>query len=393
MLGRKVRSLETIIVDLPLRRLQRFVALGATTQSIVLVRLRTDDGIEGVGEAVTPSGPWWGGESVESIKLMIDTYIAPIVVGSDIFELSATLSRLDRQLYGNSFAKAGVEMAMLDAWAKAHDRPLCDLFGGPRRRSLPCAWPLATGDVAQEIEEAERMLDARLYRAFKLKMGALPIDEDIARACTIARALESRAELRIDPNEAWQELTAKRALPRLEEAGITMIEQPFARENLDASARLTARAYCAVMIDEGVRTAQDMLRVVQMHAADLVSLKLMKSGGMIASRKVADIAVAGGVSVYMGTFLECTIGTSANMHFASTLESLPLGGELCGAYLVTEDIAEEPAVYKDFELHLPNGPGIGARIDESKLRAFRRDRDYSVHIAASPARARRRPEA
>ncbi|MDJ0919851.1 MAG: muconate cycloisomerase family protein [Henriciella sp.] len=374
-----IKSVETIIVDLPMRRLQRFSATDAKSQSVVLVRILTGDGIEGIGEACTPSGPWWGGESVESIKLMIDSYIAPFIVGADPFSISDLMATVDRAVFGNAFAKAGIEMALLDIQGKSVGLPLHDLLGGAVRRSLPCSWPLATGDADKEIEEAEMMLEAGRHNIFKMKMGALPPEEDVRRACRVAEGLSAKASVRVDPNEEWDETTAKWAAPRLADAGVVLIEQPFPRWNLDACARLTKRSNIAIMIDEGACTPHDMIKIVEKRAADLVSLKVMKSAGILNSKRIADIATAGGIELYMGTFLECSIGTAANMQLAVTLPHLPYGGELSGPGLVADDIAEEPARYEDFELQLAPGEGIGVRIDEDKLNHFRRDRTDKIH--------------
>jgi len=374
-----IKSVETILVDLPLVRLQRFAAVGANSTTIVLIRMKTDQGLEGLGEAVTPSGPWWGGESVESIKLMIDEQISPMLIGEDAFSIDAIMARVNRALFGNPFAKAGVEMAMLDLQGKALGVPIHDLMGGKRRSSLPCSWPLATGDAGAEIEEALAKIEAGQHNIFKLKMGAVDPLPDVERACAVARGLEGKASVRVDPNEMWDETVAKWAVPRMADAGVAMVEQPMARWNLEASARLTEKAACAIMIDEGLCTAQDMLRISALHAADLVSLKIMKSAGIRETRKIASIAEASGVAVYMGTFLEGSIGTAANMQLAATLADLPYGGELSGPGLIAEDIAAEPARYENFELQLPVGPGIAAAVDEDKLKAFRRDRNYTVH--------------
>jgi muconate cycloisomerase/chloromuconate cycloisomerase len=374
----RVKALEAIIVDLPLRRLQRFAAIGARNTSVVVVRIQTNEGIEGIGEAVTPSGPWWGGESVESIKLVIDQYLSPLVLEADPFATADLAARWNRAVYGNTFAKAAVEMALLDVQGKFLNMPLYELLGGKRREALPCSWPLATGDASAEIDEALAMVEAKKFRLFKLKMGAIEPARDVERACTVARGLAGKALVRADPNEMWDEATAKWAVPRMADAGIDMVEQPISRHNMEGSARLTQSATCAIMLDEGVCTAQDMLRITQLRAADLVSLKIMKTGGILATRRIADIAEAGGVSLYMGTFLESSIGTAANMQLCATFPDLPYGGELSGAGLIAEDLAIEPAVYKDYELQLPKGVGIAVQLDEDKVKAFRRDRSYMI---------------
>ncbi|ARR57738.1 chloromuconate cycloisomerase (plasmid) [Rhizorhabdus wittichii DC-6] len=366
--------METIIVDLPLRRLQRFAALAARRSSFVVIRILSEDGVQGIGESSIPSGPWWGGESVESIKLMIDGYLGPAIRGQRATDMTALRALMDEATFGNSFAKAGVEMALWDLIGKTLDQPLHALLGGKVRDSLKVAWPLATGDPQQEIDEGLAKLEAGEASAFKMKMGAIDVRPDVARVCAVARGLEGKAKIRVDPNERWSEIDALWALPHLLDAGIEMIEQPVPRDNPDGIARLQARTTVPIMLDEGARTPHEMLEALKKGAGVLVSLKIMKSGGIIPSRAVADVALAGGSSLYMGTFLETSLGTAGNMQFCASLPRLPLGGELIGPMLVAEDITEIPARYTNGSLELPEGPGIGARIDEDRLATFRRDR-------------------
>ena len=379
----KIDSIATSIIDLPLRRLQRFSVLGTRSQSIVLIRIVSNSGIEGIGESVTPSGPWWGGESVETIKTIIDQYLAPCVIGENAFDLQKIMGRMDSVVQANPFAKAGVEMALLDIVGKSLDQPVYNLLGGKLRNSLPVSWPLATGDAEAEIEEAQRMLAGGFCQSFKLKMGALDPEKDVARAVTIAQALDGRARVRVDPNEMWDETTAKRLLPQLEDAGIELIEQPMPRWNLAASARLTSLATSSeIMLDEGVCTLRDMLEIIRLRAAGLISIKIMKMGGIRASKTIAQVAEASGVSVYMGTFLESSLGTAANMQLCATFGNLPYGGELIGPLLIAEDICQQAAQYENGELKLTTGPGLGVKLDEDKVRALLRDKSYSNKSAA-----------
>lgn len=381
--GSKIRNIETIIVDLPLKRLQRFAAIGANSTAVVLIRVMTDDGITGIGECCTPSGPWWAGESVESIKLMIDTHITPHVIGRDVYDIRGIFIDVDRKLFGNAFAKAGVEMALMDIQGKIAGIPVHAILGGKRRSSMSCSWPLATGNAEEEIAEAESWIDKRMFNTFKLKMGFLDPVEDVERACAVARGLEGAGSVRADPNESWDEATCKWAIPKMADAGIVMIEQPLARWNFEASARVTASTQAAIMVDESICTMQDTIRLSQLHAADLVSIKVMKHAGLTMSRRIADVALAGGMSLYMGTFLECSVGTAASMQLAATFEDLPFGGELSGANLVADDIAARPARYENFELQLEEGVGLAVEIDDEKLAALRRDRSYSSHPVKS----------
>ncbi|MCZ6770921.1 MAG: muconate cycloisomerase family protein [Proteobacteria bacterium] len=378
----RIEAVDTVIIDLPLRRKQRFSVLGTSDQSIVIILIRSSDGAVGIGEATPPCGPWWGGESVESIKVQIDTYLAPLLVGQDAFGLDELMHCMHRTVYGNHFAKAAIEMALLDLIGKVLQQPVYNLLGGKVRESLPMSWPLATGDPDLEIAEAEEKLDQRLHRMFKLKMGALPVEEDVSRACKVARALEGRASVRVDPNAMWDESTAMRAIAQLQDAGIELIEQPLSRWDYDGASRLAQRFRTEIMLDEGLCTMQDMFRIAACRAGGTVSLKIMKSGGIRATRAIADVASASGITLYMGTFLESSYGTAANMQLCATFRDLPFGGELAGPLLLAEDICQQPAEYRDFELWLSDGVGMAAAIDEDKLNAFRRDRSYSVHVVA-----------
>ena len=369
----RIATVSTVIVDLPFRRLQRFARLDARAQNVLLVRIRTHDGVEGIGEATVPCGPWWSGDSVEAMKVTIDRYLAPGLIGQDPRDVAAIFARLGRAVRNNAFAKAGLEIALLDLIGKMHDLPVHALLGGRSRNACPVAWPLASGSLEQDIEEVDQMLGSGRASAFKVKMGATDLTADLTRISKLTQALEGRAGLRVDPNESWTEADAVRALPALAEMGVEMVEQPVERALLDGMARITARANLTIMIDEGAQSETDMIEVVKRNAAHMVSIKLMKSGGLWPAKRMADIATAAGVTLYMGTFLESSIGTAAGMQLAATCGRLPLGGEMIGPMLLAEDIVTRPLTYAGGALHLPDGPGLGVVLDEDKVRAFRRD--------------------
>jgi muconate cycloisomerase/chloromuconate cycloisomerase len=136
------------------------------------------------------------------------------------------------------------------------------------------------------------------------------------------------------------------------------------------------------LLDESVCTLQYMQRVAKLRAGSLISLKIMKTGGMRKTKILAEMSLAAGIPIYMGTFLESSYGTGANMQFCATLRDLPYGGQLAGALLVSESIIKEAANYHDFELHLQGGIGLGVKVDADKLQAFRRDRQHSVHAVS-----------
>jgi muconate cycloisomerase len=368
-----IREVKTEILDLPIRRPHRFAYQTMDHQSHVLVRIHTEEGLEGVGEGVTAGGPWWGGESVETIKATIDTYLAPVLIGEDATRTGYLLQEMDRVAAGNSFAKASIEMACYDLLGKSLGVPLYDLLGGLCQESLPVAWALgAGGEVKANIAEAREKLDANLHSRFKVKVRAVEADVDVERVAQFSKALGEEARLIIDPNGSWDEVTALRLLPRLAEAGVSLLEQPLPRWNLDGMAKLVEMELVPIMADEGMCTVQDALAFAKRHAAHVFSLKVHKSGGITRTNKTAAVAEAAGIRCYGGTTLETSVGTAASLHLYCTIPGLSEGCELFGPLLLKDDIVEEPVEYRDFRAWVPHRAGLGINLDEEKVNHYRR---------------------
>lgn len=343
-----------------------------STQAVLLVRVRTCDGVLGAGEGVVPGGPWWGGESVETMKVIIDRYLAPLVVGADLTWLPDLRTRMDRIVAANPFAKCGLETALWDAWARTLELPVTTLLGGRCRDAIPVTWAIGAADPHAVIDEALAKIDSDQHGSIKLKMGALDPDTDVARIEKIAEALTSRASVRVDLNGAWDELTATRLLPRLAAAGIDLIEQPTPAHDIDALARLTALLPIPLMADESLRTDHDALMLASRHAADVFSLKIGKSGGFLATSRIAAIAAAAGIPCHGGTGIESGLGTLAGAALLCSLPAVTYGSELFGPLLMTDGILAAPLNYRDGALHLPNGPGLGVDLDETRIARYTR---------------------
>ena len=361
------------IVDVPTVRRHKLAQTSVAAQSYVIVRLRLANGAEGIGEAATLGGPRWSEESVEGIKAAVDAYLAPALIGerADLFEAAG--ARMDAAAKRNNAAKAAVETALFDAVGKTLGLPVAALLGGAVRDRFPVLWTLASGDPAQEIEEAEGKLAARLHRTFKVKIGAQAPEADLARLRRIAGALGDRAALIVDVNQAWDETVSARCLPQLAELGVRLVEQPVPAWNVAGLARLRARpGVPPLLADECVFSPHDMLAVASAAAADAVSLKLVKHGGLLGLKRVAAVAEAAGIGLYGGCLLESSIGAAAHLQAFASLRELAWGCEHFGPQILTEDLVAEPLRFAEFEVHLPQGPGIGVTLDEAKLRRYAR---------------------
>jgi muconate cycloisomerase len=367
-----ISEIKSTIVDVPTVRKHKLSSLSVTAQSYVIVELRLGNGVIGIGEAATLGGPRWSEESVESIKATIDTYLAPALIGSAADRFEAARVRMDEAAKRNNAAKGAIDSALFDAVGKTLGVPAVQLLGGAVRESVPVLWTLASGDPAQEIDEAERKIAAGLHNTFKVKIGAQTPDADMARMRRLADALQGRASLIVDANQAWDETTALRCLPILAEIGVTLIEQPLPAWNLPGMARLRTRSTVPLMADECVFSTHDMLDVARAGAADVVSLKLVKHGGLLAMREVASVARSAGIGLYGGCLLESSIGAAAHLQVFAGLRDLAWGCEHFGPQILTGDLVTEPLRFADFHIHLPNGPGLGVTLDPEQLRRYAR---------------------
>lgn len=371
----QITSVEAILVDLPTIRAHQLSMATMQQQTMVIIRLRSSDGIEGIGEATTIGGLSYGEESPEGIKLTIDTYLAPALVGQDARNVNAAMLKLNKVARGNRIAKSGLETALLDAQGKRLGVPVSALLGGAVRKTLPVLWTLASGDTSRDIEEAETLLAERRHNVFKLKIGRRSVRDDVAHVSKIKAALGDRAKVTVDVNQAWNEVDAALGIETLEAAGIDLIEQPTPREQRGALARLAARFTVPIMADEGVTGPEDALELVRDACADVFALKIAKSGGIYGMMRTAAVADAAGVLLYGGTMLEGSIGSIASAHGFSALPQLAWGTELFGPLLLKDDIVTARPQYRDFDLHIPEGPGLGLQIDEEKLAFYRRDKN------------------
>jgi muconate cycloisomerase len=382
----RILGIETIIVDVPTIRPHVLAMATMHCQTLCLVRVRCSDGVTGTGEATTIGGLSYGPEAPETIKLAIDTYMAPLLAGQDAARPAAAMALLARHVAGNHFAKCAIETALLDAQGIRAGLPVSELLGGRVRDRLPVLWTLASGDTARDIAEAEAMIAARRHDAFKLKIGKRDLADDVAHVAAIKRALGDRASVRVDVNMAWDETTAKRGIAMLAAAGCDLVEQPIHRDHRAGMARLRVGAAIPIMADEALHGPASAWDHATAGAADVFAVKVEQSGGLFAARQVQAIADAAGIALYGGTMLEAGIGTAASAQVFATFPALAFGTELFGPLLLTEEILEQPLAYADFGMAVPDGPGLGVRLDEDRIAFLRRDAARRTVSVPDPAK-------
>lgn len=367
-----IASVSTQILDIPTIRPHRMSVATMHNQCLVLVRIKTSDGIEGIGEATTIGGLNYGGESPESMKVNIDRYFAPLIIGQPATRLAALRALINKTIKDNRFAKCAIETALYDAYAKRLGVPLNALFGGAMHDRVSVAWTLASGDTQKDIAEAQQMLAQRRHNIFKLKVGMRAPKDDIKHIRAIKQAVGDEVSIRIDVNQGWSETEAMRHLRALADVGVELIEQPIHEKNLAGMQRLTAQGIVPVMADESLKGPEDGFALASAHCANVFAIKIEQAAGLQHARDLIGIAQAADIALYGGTMLEGSIATIAAVHLFSTINRLEWGTEMFGPLLLKDEILTEPLDYSDFSLAVPSGPGLGIELDEEKVAHYTR---------------------
>jgi muconate cycloisomerase len=369
--GPVIEAVDTFILDIPLER-PHVMSFGSPREvNFTLVRMEAQGGVIGWGEAATFQGPTWSEESAETIQVIIDRYLAPSLKGRNALHYNPLMAELEDRCRGNPFAKAAVEMALLDLAGRYLGQPLYVLLGGAFRRALDLSWSLASGKTETDLAEAREMM-ARGHRIFKIKMGAGSEEEDVAKFKLLRRELGPAISLRADVNQGWDRRTALRAIQELEDSQPEFLEQPLPRWDLSGPAYLRQKTSIPLMADESLTDEHSAMEIIRHGAADIFSYKLTKLGGMIRALAVYRLAAAAGLGSYIGCMIETSLGTAAYLQFGAALPRLDYGCELFGPLLLDGDIASKPIEYAKGQVLVPQGPGLGIEVDEAQVEKYRR---------------------
>lgn len=374
----RIKRIKTSIIDIPTIRPHKLSYTTLYEVNYVLVQLQTDEGIEGLGETATLGGPGWSEESEESIKITIDKYLAPLLMGEDPRQIEGLRKKMETVVRGNMFAKAAIEMSLWDCVGKAYGVPSYALLGGLVNKEIPLSWTLALGDPDKEIEDAKQMIDRDGHFIFKIKVGAEDVQKDVQRVKKIKAALGDQISLRIDVNQGWDRVTAIRACKQLDECGLAFIEQPVPKHDIDGMAAVARSLTTPVLADESLATPNDAMQLIQKEAASVFGLKVTKAGGIFGCKQLAAIAGAAGLSCYVGCMIETGIGTAAYLHLAVSTPNVTYGCELFGPLLMKDDIVEEKTQYRNGHIVVNDKPGLGVTLDNEKVLKYLRDDTVNI---------------
>ena len=337
----------------------------------VILRLTSDTGIQGFGEA-SLLFPDRSGETVETIVEILLRHISPIVLGEDVFQFESILQRLGL-IAGDAFSfpysRAAVDIALHDLRARAVNLSLAQSLGGISRKHMQVGRSLSILSRDEMVEQA-RSLYKQGYKMLTLK-GSADWQVDIERFLAVRDALGPDYPLEIDPNQAYSVKGAIALVRRLESAGLQNLEQPCAWWDLEGLKRITDASSVTVSADEAVMCPSDVMRVARLEAADMVTLKLARIGGIWQAQKMLHVAEAAGMACNLGSKHTFGVGTAALLHFAASHPyiSEPLGYGSPLEYF-SDDIIKEKIPFSDGMVSLPEGIGLGVTLDDDKLAKY-----------------------
>lgn len=368
----KIQRIEAVPVNVPLKDgMATKTSHGEhATSPYVIVRIHTDEGVVGLGEATV--APRWSGETSPGSVAIIHGLIAEALMGEDPRCVTRLRGLLDRVVRLNPFTKAAVEMALWDLAGKAAGVPVYQLLGGKVRDEMPIRMVVGSLDIDSAVELARRFLDAGA-RCLKIKVGLDP-DLDVQRVRAIRELAGPEIPISVDANCGWTVAQARQTLDRLYEFNILFAEQPISTADRTELAALRRAVRIPIMADESAFTAGDVWHLTADRAVDVISVYPGKNGGIQATVEAVHTAKAAGIPCAMGSNLELGIGTAAMLHLGAalpTIASEQFPGDFIGPLYHESDLLVEPLQIGPAAAQVPDGPGLGVELDEDRLEQYR----------------------
>jgi O-succinylbenzoate synthase len=358
-----IDRIELRLLRLPLVR-HFETSFGRSYDRLFLLASVSADGATGWGECVAEHHPYYSSETTETAWHVITTFIAPLVLGRAFAHPREVFPALAR-IRGHQMAKAAVEMAAWDLYARQQQQPLYAVLGG---NGQPVASGVSIGiqDTLDELVERVQVEWAAGYQRIKIKVKPGWDVEAVARV----RGAFGDIPLMVDANAAYT-LNDAAHLARLDPFDLMMIEQPLDYDDVADHAALQRRIRTPVCLDESITSVRLAQQAIDARACAVVNIKPGRLGGFAPSIAVHDLCARAGVPVWHGGMLESGIGRAANLHL-STLPNFRLPGDIAASHRYFQpDLIDPPIdVQPDGTVLVPaEGPGIGVSIDASRVEA------------------------
>ena len=361
----KITDIRLGMISVPLRVPFKTALRSVSSVEDVIVEIHTDTGAIGYGEA-PPTGVITG-DTTGAIIGAIQDHIAKTLTGRDIDDFEDLMIALNKCILKNTSAKAAVDMALWDLYGQLYKIPVYKLMGGAKK-SITTDITISVNDPDEMVRDSLNAIE-RGYDCLKIKVGK-ESEKDIARLSAIRKAVPKSTLIRIDANQGWTPKEAVRILNGMQDRDldIEFVEQPVKGHDFDGLKYVTQNSYVPVLADESVFSPEDALKIMQMGAADMVNIKLMKCGGLYNALKIASAAEVYGVECMIGCMLEAKISVNAAVHLACAKQIITKI-DLDGPVLCSEDPILGGAVFNEQLITVSDEPGFGIKgFEKGKVR-------------------------
>jgi L-Ala-D/L-Glu epimerase / N-acetyl-D-glutamate racemase len=357
----KIKDVEVYLFDIPLPTPFRISIGEVKAANDVLVRVITDQGIIGIGEAC-PFPPITG--ETQATNVAAAKAVRDMVIGKDPLAIESLLKEMGALVHSNPSAVAAFDMAFFDIMGKVAGLPIFRLLGGDK---ASFETDITTGiDTAEAmVRETKKHADWG-YKTLKVKVGTDP-DADFSRLQAIREAIGYDINVRIDANQGWTVPQAVYALRKMEKLRIQLVEQPVLASDMAGLKQVRAESPIPIMADEAVFLPADALKLVRAEACDYMNIKIMKAGGILNSVRIAHIADAANMRCMVGCMLETRIALAAAAHVVSSQSNI-VYADLDGNAEHSVDPVIDGFTVKAGILTMNEKPGLGCDIDPAFLK-------------------------
>nr|WP_274636064.1 o-succinylbenzoate synthase [Microbacterium bovistercoris] len=337
-----------------------------SVREVIVVRALTADG-DGWGEIVTQHAPLYSSEYTHGAWDVAQRFLVPALLDAHTVAPEQVAGILD-PFIGHRMAKAGIELAVLDAALRTEGRPLGEYLGAVRDRVPSGVSVGIQRDAATLVDTVRGYLDEGYVRIkIKIKPG-----RDVAETAAVRDAFGA-IPLQVDANSAYT-LADVDTLAELDRFDLLLIEQPLAEDDIVDHATLARRLRTPICLDESITSAKAAGDALALEATSVINIKAGRVGGHLEAVRIHDLCRDAGVPVWCGGMLETGIGRAANAALAA-LPGFTLPGDVsASSRFYARDIVTEPAVLEDGHIAVPTGPGLGVQIDAAALDDFTVDR-------------------
>ena len=369
----RIASIEVFPVRLPMKAVLTLPRGPARTldegKRIAMVKMTDVDGNVGWGEA----GPSrrWSAETLESCVSSIRNYLAPVLIGHDLFDIAGAHAKMNQELAvgldpGQPIAKCAVDVALHDLLCKRLGIPLQSWLGAKRAQAVPLARLVSAADP----EEAARITRSALaegYKGFKVKVGHhKALDAEIVK--TVVETAPG-AYVWADANQGYTLDEALVLCKAMEKLGITLFEQPVPMSDVYGMKKLLSATPLKIALDEAAIGLPFVVELLRRDAVEGLAIKVSKVGGIHYARQMCDLALNAGLTLIGSGLMDAPIGFATSVHvFGAYGMTLPV--DLNGPQFIAEDYLAAPLPVREQVAYVPDAPGHGAQVDEDKVRRY-----------------------